>query len=104
MGKTVALRLNTTRLAASMSTEMMLLMRGTGGMTMKINDRINLLMLAAKDLKEAVDTYAKAVNDAPHGWVRAGINVPLHYSKEAIERRIVQMRQDLNILREELWE
>lgn len=71
---------------------------------MKINDRINLIMLAAKDLNEAVNAYAKAAGNAPHGWVQASINVPLYHSKEAIERRIVQMRQDLLMLREELLE
>jgi hypothetical protein len=66
---------------------------------MKVSDRIDLLMLAAKDLEEAVKAYAKA---AKEGCVFAGTSVPLRYSKEAIERRIVQMRQDLNTLREEL--
>lgn len=69
---------------------------------MKINERIDLLMLAAKDLEEAVKAYAKAQKESPHGYVWAGNNIPLYYSKEAIERRIVQMRQDLHILREEL--
>lgn len=71
---------------------------------MKITDRIDLLMLSAKALEESVKAYAKAKNDAHGGMVWAGINVPLHYSKESIERRIVQMRQELNLLREELRE
>ncbi len=69
---------------------------------MKINDRIDLLVLSAKDLAEAVGVYAVAQDKSPTGRVWAGMNVPLHCSKEAIERRIVQMRQDLNLLREEL--
>ena len=69
---------------------------------MKINDRMNLLVLAAKDLEEAVRAYATAQNASPTGRVYAGYGIPLHYSKEAIERRIVQMRQDLHVLREEL--
>lgn len=69
---------------------------------MKINERIDLLMLETKDLVDAVNAYAKAKKEAPHGYVYAGVNVPLHHTKEAIERRIVQMRQDLNVLREEL--
>lgn len=69
---------------------------------MRVNDRVDLLMLAARDLEEAVKAYAKAKKESPHGYVLAGVHVPLHYSKEAIERRIVQMRQDLNVLKEEL--
>lgn len=69
---------------------------------MKITDRINLLMLQARALEEAVMAYVTAQKAAPNGRVYAGYGVPLHCSKEAIERRIVQMRQDLNILREEL--
>lgn len=69
---------------------------------MKTPDRIDLIMLAAKDLEEAVKAYAKAAKEAPHGYVYAGTCVPMHYSKESIERRIVQMRQDLNMLREEM--
>ena len=69
---------------------------------MKIDERIDLLMLAAKDLEEAVSAYVAAQKQAPTGRIYAGYEVPLHYSKEAIQRRIVQMRQDLNVLREEL--
>lgn len=69
---------------------------------MRINDRIDLLMLAAKDLEEAVNAYVKAKKEAPHGCVYAGVHVPLHHSKEAIERRIVGMRQDLLALKEEM--
>lgn len=69
---------------------------------MKINERIDLIMLAAKDLEEAVYAYAIAQEHSVTGRVYAGYGIPLYYSKESIERRIVQMRQDLNILREEL--
>ena len=69
---------------------------------MKINERIDLIMLAAKDLEEAVSAYAMAKDHSITGRVYAGYGIPLHYSKESIERRIVQIRQDLNILREEL--
>lgn len=71
---------------------------------MKINERIDLIMLAAKDLEEAVIAYAMAKDHSITGRVYAGVGIPLHYSKESIERRIVQLRQDLNILREELRE
>ena len=69
---------------------------------MKINERIDLLMLSAKDLEEAVRAYVTAQEITPNSRVYAGYGVPLHYSKEAIQWRIVQMRQDLNVLREEL--
>ena len=69
---------------------------------MKINDRIKLLMLAAKDLEEAVNAYVKAREQNGSSYVFAGSDVPLYYSKESIERRIVGMRQDLHMLRKEL--
>lgn len=69
---------------------------------MNINDRIDMLMLEAQDLEEAVRAYVAVQKQAPTGRVYAGYGVPLHYSKEAIQRRIVQMRQSLNVLREEL--
>ena len=69
---------------------------------MNINDRIDMLMLEAQDLEEAVRAYVIALEHSQSGIVYAGYGVPMHYSKEAIERRIVQMRQSLNVLREEL--
>ena len=42
---------------------------------------------------------AKAGNG---GLVYAGYNVPMHHSKEAIKRRIRQIRQDLLVLEKEL--
>ena len=59
-------------------------------------DRMKLLMLTAKDLDDAVKAYEKA--KAEVRWIRAGYEVPMHHSKEAIKRRIVQMRQDLLLL------
>ena len=59
-------------------------------------DRMKLLMLMAKDLDEAVRAYEKA--KAENRWVRAGCEVPLHCGKDAIKRRITQMRQDLLLL------
>ena len=50
-------------------------------------------MFAVKDLEAAVKVYETA--KASNLWVRAGVEVPLHCSKEAIKRRITQIRQDL---------
>lgn len=55
-----------------------------------------MLMLAAKDLDEAVKVYEKARADG--SYVYAGCAVPMHCGKEAIKRRITQMRQDLLLL------
>jgi hypothetical protein len=55
-----------------------------------------MLMFAAKDLEDAVKVYEKA--KASNLWVRAGVEVPLHCGKDAIKRRITQMRQDLLLL------
>lgn len=63
-------------------------------------DRMKLLMLETKDLDEAVKVYEKA--KAENKFVYAGYAVPMHCSKEAIKRRIAQMRQDLLILGKEL--
>ena len=67
---------------------------------MTILDRMKLLTLAAKDLNDAVNVYGKA--KAEDKYVYAGCTVPMHCSKEAIKRRITQMRQDLLLLEKEL--
>ena len=54
---------------------------------------MKLLMLGMKDLDEVVKVYEKA--KAKNRWVCAGYEVPIYCSKGAIERRIIQMRQDL---------
>lgn len=59
-------------------------------------DRLKMLMLAAKDLEDAVKVYEKA--KAENRWVHAGVEIPLHCGKEAIKRRITQIRQDLLLL------
>lgn len=67
---------------------------------MTILDRMKLLTLAAKDLNDAVSVYGKAKAEVKYVWV--GRDVPMHCSKEAIKRRITQMRQDLLLLEKEL--
>lgn len=59
-------------------------------------DRMKLLTLAAKDLDDAVKVYEKA--KAENKYVYARCDVPKHCSKEAIKRRITQLRQDLLLL------
>jgi hypothetical protein len=54
---------------------------------------MKLLTLAVKDLKEAVEVYEKAKSENRRTY--AGYDVPKHCSKEAIKRRIKQIRQDL---------
>ena len=63
-------------------------------------DRMKMLALAAKDLEEAVQVYEKAKADkgSPvYVW-----DVPRHCTREAIKRRITQIRQDLLALEREL--
>ena len=67
---------------------------------MTILDRMKMLTLASKDLGEAVKVYAD--EKAKSKYVYAGYSVPMHCSKEAIKRRIKQMRQDLLLLEKEL--
>lgn len=67
---------------------------------MKNLDRMKLIMLAAKDLEEAVMECAKAKGDKRFAW--SGYDGPKHYSPESIRRRIVQLRQDLLMLEKEL--
>lgn len=67
---------------------------------MTILDRMKMLTLASKELGEAVKVYADA--KAEDKYVYAGCSVPMHCSKEAIKRRIKQMRQDLLLVEKEL--
>lgn len=63
-------------------------------------DRMKMLALAVKDLEDAVKTYEKAKTDkgSPvYVW-----DVPRHCTKEAIKRRITQIRQDLLMLERSL--
>lgn len=67
---------------------------------MTILDRMKLLTLTAKDLNDAVTVYGNAKAEVKYGQVWR--DVPMHCSKEAIKRRITQMRQDLLLLEKEL--
>ena len=63
-------------------------------------DRMKLLMLLANDLNDAIKIYDKVKSE--DRYINPGCNIPMHCSKEAIKRRIRQMRQDLLRLEKEL--
>lgn len=64
-------------------------------------ERMKMLTLAIKDMDDAVRAYEKAKAENG-GYAYAGYGVPTHHSKEAIKRRITQIRQDLLVLEKEL--
>lgn len=64
---------------------------------MTVNEMMQLVNLAAKDLKEAVNTY---LSESQKGRYC----VPRHCTKAAINRRITQLRTDLLELEKELNE
>jgi transcription initiation factor IIE alpha subunit len=64
-------------------------------------DRMKMLALATKDLEDAVKAYEKI--KAEHGGhITYSLYLPKPYTKEAIKRRITQIRQDLLLLEKEL--
>lgn len=62
---------------------------------MTTNEYMQLINLATKDLKEAVNTY---LSESKKGRDM----VPKSCTKSAIKRRITQLRADLLVLEEEL--
>lgn len=67
---------------------------------MKTTDRMKLVYLAMNDLSEAVKLYEKeAEKFGERRWL---FNIPRCCTKEAIKRRITQIRQDLLLLEKEL--
>lgn len=63
-------------------------------------DRMHMIALATKDLLDAVKTLEKAKKE--RGGRAYSWDVPRHCTKEAIKRRITQIRQDLLLLEKEL--
>lgn len=63
-------------------------------------DRMKLIKLGVKDLEEAVCAYEcarkKHPNTRDYLW-----GLPNYHTRESIYRRIVQLRQDLLLLRNE---
>lgn len=57
-------------------------------------DRMKLIMLATQDMNDAVNAYEKARKLNPETddvwW-----NLPRYHTRESIQRRIRQLRQDL---------
>lgn len=69
---------------------------------MQSKERMQLISLAIKDLAEAVAAYEEAQAKCKYGSPSVGYGIPAHYSKEAIKRRIVTLRQDLKQLEDAL--
>lgn len=70
---------------------------------MKKNDRMALILGEAVELKGAVDAYTETQKRS--GWrhpVAGYDNLTMRCSRQAIKRRIVQMRQDLLALADEM--
>ena len=71
---------------------------------MKKNDRMALILGEAIDLKEAMDAYKKAQESNGCRHLMADYHLPMRCSRQAIKRRIVQMRQNLLALADEMEE
>lgn len=69
---------------------------------MKKNDRMALILSEAIDLKGAIDAYTKAQESSGCRYPMVGYHLPMRCSRQAIKRRIVQMRQDLLALADEM--
>ena len=63
-------------------------------------DWIKLIKLGVQDLEEAVNAYEHARETYPESYDYL-LNIPHHYKRESICRRIVQLRQDLLLLGKE---
>lgn len=62
---------------------------------MKTSERMNLVSLQMKDLSDAIADREKAMKQVASGVPSWQIDVPPRAKKEAIKRRITQIRQDL---------
>lgn len=72
---------------------------------MKKNDRMTLILGEAVDLKGAVDAYTEAQKRSGRNHPVVGSdNLTTRCSRQAIKRRIVQMRQNLLALADEMEE
>lgn len=70
---------------------------------MKMNDRMALILGEAIDLKGAVDAYMKVQMSSGRRYPSPGRdNLPIRCSRQAIKRRIVQIRQNLLALADEM--
>lgn len=70
---------------------------------MKKNDRMSLILGEALALKGTVDAYTEAQKRSGCCHPMVGYdNLTMRCSRQAIKRRIVQMRQDLLALEDEM--
>lgn len=70
---------------------------------MKKNDRMTLICGEVLDLKDAVDAYIKVQRSSGCRYPAPGYdNLPIRCSRQAIKRRIVQIRQNLLALADEM--
>lgn len=63
-------------------------------------DYVKLIVLETNELEEAVSAYEKAKPERKYTYEY--VDVPRCHSKEAVKRRITQLRQDLLMLGEGL--
>lgn len=69
---------------------------------MKSIERMKLVSLQMKDLSDAVDDRERAIKHHSNGMPYWQLDIPPRARKEAIKRRIKQIRQDLMELAREL--
>lgn len=69
---------------------------------MKTSERLNLVCLQTKDLSDAIADREKAMKQHANGIPYWQIDIPQRAKKEAIKRRVMQIRQDLMELTREL--
>ena len=70
---------------------------------MKKNDRMTLICGEVLDLKDAVDAYTEAQKKSECRYPMVGNNnLTIRCSRQAIKRRIVQIRQNLLALADEM--
>lgn len=69
---------------------------------MKTSERMNLVSLQIKDLSDAVADREKAMKQHASGVPYWQLDIPPRAKREAIKRRVKQIRQDLMELAREL--
>lgn len=69
---------------------------------MKTKEWMTLVSLQVKDLSNAMDDREKAMQQIASGVPEWQVDIPVHAKKEAMKRRITQIRQDLMEMSKEL--
>lgn len=62
---------------------------------MKTKEWMNLVSLQIKELSDAIDDREKVMKQLASGVPYWKVDIPPHAKKEAIKRRVKQIRQDL---------